>query len=311
MPAYHLARSVHVNASPQRVFETLSDYQTWTTWSPWLLSEPDAKVTISSNSNSVGSTYAWVGDVTGQGELEHLRLVPGQSIEDELRFIKPFKSIAKTAFALHAEREGTQLTWTMDGSMPWFLFWMVPMIKTMVGMDYQRGLLMIKDWIESGEIPSQTIVHDVVDVGPIRMAGIANRCPVAEIGPSMERTFSEARRELAREGLPTDGSMISVYTKLRMSDGVFEYLGGFTLPENAVVERSSKLKEWSLAESRAFHVEHLGSYRHLGNAWSVANALTRHRKLKQQRCGAFEIYRNDPKQVPENQWKTDIYLPLR
>ncbi len=101
------------------------------------------------NSAAVGSTYHWSGTVTGEGELVHKDLQPGRLIQDDLNFIKPFKSFAKTAFVLKPDRDGTQVTWNMDSSLPWFLFWMIPMMKTFIGMDYQRGLSMLKDLIET------------------------------------------------------------------------------------------------------------------------------------------------------------------
>jgi len=80
MPSYHVAREVEILASPQRVYEVLADYRTWKTWSPWLISEPEALVTVSDDPSSVGSQYAWKGKVTGEGELQHRKLAPKASL---------------------------------------------------------------------------------------------------------------------------------------------------------------------------------------------------------------------------------------
>lgn len=311
MPRYQVARSIQIDASLRRVYDVVADFGTWTTWSPWLLVEPQAKVTVSADPASVGSQYAWQGELTGQGELEHKRLEPEKYIEDELRFIKPFKSTCKVTFELAPQANGTHLTWTMDGGIPWFLFWMIPMFKTFIGMDYQRGLTMLKEWIETGAIQSKSIVRGVQQIGPLRMAGVAGQCHVDEVGAAMEKASAQARAEFARHGLPTEGGMIAVYTRFRVKAGIFEYLVGFQLPDNVSVPASVALKTWSLPASKAFHVEHVGSYRHLGNGWSVANQMVRHQKLKQSRCGAFEIYRTTPPSTPEAELQTDIYLPLR
>jgi hypothetical protein len=52
-------------------------------------------------------------------------------------------------------------------------------------------------------------------------------------------------------------------------------------------------------------------YRHLGNGWSVANQLVRHKKLKQQRTGAYEIYRITQPETAEEELLTEIHLPLK
>ena len=311
MPKYQVVRSISIDTNPQRAYEVIADFRTWTTWSPWLLCEPEAKVTVSDDPSSIGSQYAWKGDVTGVGELEHKQLQPSSRIEDELRFIKPIKSTCKVVFDFRPEGTGTHVTWTMDGTMPWFLFWLIPMVKTFVGMDFQRGLTMLKEWIETGRIQSKTIVHGVEQCGPIRMAGIAGSCKVSEVGPAMDKAFSKAREQFASVGLPLTGQMISVYTKFRVKDQIFDFVSGYLLPSNVSIPSTSTLQFWDLPSCNAFRVEHIGSYRHLGNGWSVANQLVQHKKLKQRKKGTYEIYRTIPPATPEDQLQTDIYLPLR
>lgn len=311
MPKYHVARSVLISAAAQRIYDVIADYQTWTTWSPWLLADPAAKVSVSTPANQIGSTYAWDGPVTGAGILTHQTMESGRRIVDRLEFLKPFKTTCSTSFEIVPEGNGTRVTWHMDAAMPWFLFWMIPMMKTFIGMDYQRGLNMMKEWIETGAIQSKSVVHGIETIGPLRMAGIANRCPVEEVGPAMDRTFGECKQEFAKMGLPTNGLMLSVYTKFQVKAGVFEYISGYTIPSGTQIASSSRLKTWELPSTQAFRVEHIGSYGHLGNGWSVANQLVRHKKLKQQKCGAFEIYRTMPPATPMQAAQTDIYLPIR
>jgi hypothetical protein len=59
-----------------------------------------------------------------------------------------------------------------------------------------------------------------------------------------------------------------------------------------------------------FRVEHIGAYKHLGNAWSIAKQVVRYKKMKQCRVGTYEIYRTVPP-TPEQELVTDIYLPLK
>ena len=190
MSRFHVCRSIHIKAAPEKVFDTISDFSTWTTWSPWLCAEPDAQVTVSEDPSSVGSLYAWTGAVVGAGEIEHRQLQPGRLIEDEIRFIKPFRSTSQVTFEMEPADEGTKLTWHMRGSLPWFLFWMRSQMEVFIGMDYERGLKMLKELTETGQILSQTTIHGVESVGPLRVAGIRKVCSVNEIGPAMEERFA-------------------------------------------------------------------------------------------------------------------------
>ena len=68
---------------------------------------------------------------------------------------------------------------------------------------------------------------------------------------------------------------------------------------------------WTLPATRAFRVDHTGSYKHLGNAWSAAYQHVRYKKLKQRKGLDFEIYRNDPNETPAAELQTSVFLPLK
>lgn len=313
MPKFHVSRSIEIQASPDEVFDNVSDFSTWTTWSPWLLAEPTANVTVSKDSSSVGSTYAWQGDVVGVGEMEHQSLTPGQKIESEIRFLKPFKSISKVVFEFAATSGGTQLTWHMYGSLPFFLFFMKPHMETFIGMDYERGLRMLKEWIETGAISSSVDVKGVQPVDGMTVVGVRKTSPLSEIGPAMNEAYSEADQRMAAAGVPTDGQMVSVYHRFDTKSGIFEFTSGYQVPEGKApaTTNSKGLSVWSLPATTAFRVDHRGKYDHLGNAWSAANQIARYKKMKQSKVGTFEIYKNKPETTPPEELETEIYLPLK
>ena len=186
MPRFHVERSIEIAVTPENAFDAVSDFSTWTTWSPWLIAEPDANVQVSADPSSIGSTYAWDGMITGQGEVEHIELLRGKSIVDEIRFLKPMKSISEVRFDFEPISNGTRVTWHMDGSLPWFMFWMTSMMNGWIGMDYARGLRMLEEWLETQAILSKVNVKGVVPIGPIQMAGIRKKCAVEEISSSRE-----------------------------------------------------------------------------------------------------------------------------
>lgn len=279
MPKYHVERSTEIEAPAHRVFETVVDYGTWTTWSPWLVAEPDAEVNVTSDSSSVGSVYSWKGDVTGQGEIEHRSLDPGKLIDDEIRFLKPFKSVSRVSFNLEETGSGTKITWNMDGSLPWFLFWMRPMMEAMIGMDYERGLRMLKEWIETGTIESKTTIKGIQPVDALRVVGVKRTTHMKDIGDAMDSAFAAADEKFSSAGLPKDGNMVSVYQNFNMKTQVMDFIAGYAVPASATFSDSG-LSDWSIPVGSAFHVEHIGRYEHLGNAWSAAHQHTRYKKMK-------------------------------
>ena len=311
MPKFDVQRSIEISASPDQVFDVVSNFNTWSIWSPWLIADPQATVTVSNDASSVGSLYQWSGDVCGAGEVEHVRLEQGRLIGEEIRFLKPFKSRSDVGFQIEPRGNGCRLTWSMHGSMPFLLFWMLPQMKTMIGMDYDRGLKMLKEWIETGRIESKVTVHGVEEVGPFRIAGVRSRYQLSECGDAMQRAFCESSEKLDAVGIPKDGPVMSVYHDVNLKNGVFDCTSGFSIPE-AATEIPASLSVWSTGSVKAFRVEHVGSYDHMGNGWSAAHQIVRHRKHKMsKRMGAFEIYRNNPADTPPAELRADIYLPLK
>lgn len=310
MPGFHVHRSTVVNDTPENVFEKVSDFSTWTTWSPWLCAEPDAEVNVSADSASVGSIYSWKGEVVGQGEVEHQKLEPGRRIEEEIRFVKPFKSKSRVLFDFEPAEGGTRVTWHMKGSMPWFLFWMIPQMEIFIGMDYERGLKMLKEWIETGTILSETKVRGIEPVGPLKIAGVRKTCSLKDVAPSMEAAFAEATDMFCKHDLPTGGAGASVYHHFDMKAQTFDYTSGFIVPESVDLAAAG-VSGWTIPSVRALRVDHIGSYENLGNGWSAAHQHARYKKLKQSKVGTFEIYRNDPAETAPADLLTEIYLPLK
>ncbi len=308
MPTYHVQRSTEIDASPEKVFEAVADYGTWSTWSPWLCVEPDAAVTISDDASSVGSSYHWSGLLVGEGQLEHRQLIAGQLIDDEIRFIKPFHSVARVTFEIQPAGQGAHVTWHMRGSLPWFLFWMRGKLETFIAMDYDRGLKMLKEWIETGQVLSQTKVEGIESVGPLRVVGVRGHCRLADTGQAIEEAFQTVADKL---GDRICGCLpMTVYHKFDLSAQTFDYTAGVALPDNGQSVPAG-LDVWSIPSRRALRVSHTGSYQNLGNAWSSAHQYARYKKIKLSKEPGYEVYLNDPHQTQPAELRTDVILLVK
>lgn len=307
MPKFAVDRSIVIQRSSEEVFDKVADFAHWREWSPWLCAEPNATVTVSDNSNSIGSKYAWEGKIVGAGELEHESLSPGSRIEDKIRFFKPFKSESNVVFDFEPDDNGTKVTWKMQGALPWFMFWMKPMMQSLISMDYERGLKMLKEWIETGQIKSKTENKGVQNIGPLCMAGVRRISKLSEVSKWMGGDLKIAKQKLDEQSIQINGCM-AVYHKFNLRTQQMEYTSGYITSD--VVDVPG-LNTWNIGNARALRCDHIGSYGHLGNGWFAANQIARNTKLKQSSAGAFEIYRNDPESVAEEDLVTEIYLPLK
>nr|MBX2883681.1 SRPBCC family protein [Granulosicoccus sp.] len=163
MPEMSVHSSETIDASASTVMAALEDFRTWPVWSPWLYTEPDATVTYEGEAGKPGHGYQWQGNKVGAGSMS-LQSRDERNLHLDLEFLKPFKSQADVSFALDSPTpESTTVTWTMDSKLPFFMFFYKATMVGMIRSDYRRGLMMLKDYLEHGEVLSNVKIEAIAD----------------------------------------------------------------------------------------------------------------------------------------------------
>ncbi|TWT70183.1 SRPBCC family protein [Crateriforma conspicua] len=310
MPAFHIQRTHRIAASAEQVFDAIADFRTWTTWSPWLKIDPDPTVTISTDPSSVGSTYDWQGDLVGQGGMKHRWLDRPRKIEIDLHFIKPFKSQSEVRFDIRSVGDETEVTWHMIGKLPWFLFWMKSSMEMFVGMDYERGLQMLAEYVKTGTVTSKLDVQGAQSLDRLRVLGIRESCSMDDIGPVMEKVFEKVHQRIAASGVNVPGNMISVYhPTCDLKTRYFDFTCGIETTDTDVTVDG--LDELTVDAGRYLKVRHTGRYQHLGNAWSGAAQYCQYKKLKMAKEPGLEFYPNSPQDTDPADLITDVYMAIK
>ena len=309
MPAYHVERSISINAPLQKVKDSLRNFKQWPKWSPWIIMEPDAALTYSDRQGQVGATYGWSGILVGSGSME-LMEVNEKHLKMQTTFLKPFRSTANIGFDLEEEGASTKVTWYMDGKLPFFMFWMTEKMKTYIGMDYERGLYMLKEYLETGSVASYVIIEGVIPMQEQDYAGIPRTCSIEELGEVMKNDFKALYVFMEEKGLSMDRVPFSIYNTFDMFKKESNYIACIPLEEN--VEIPNGWVRGKVERKNALKTIHTGSYLHLGNAWSTAMSFARMKKMKiASKPVGYEYYPNNPYDTPETKLITEIFLPLR
>jgi len=310
MPAYHVSRSIIINKPLEKIRESLIDYRQWPVWSPWLIMEPESKLTYSTNQSVVGAGYDWEGELTGKGSMKLLNIAD-HKLDMGLQFIKPLKSTAKVTFELEELRKNvTKLTWNMYSKLPFFLFWMVNKVKTYIGMDFERGLKMLKDFLESGAVPSAVKIKGVGKLKQQQYIGIKNQSRIGDIGKVMPDSFIKLKILMQENGLSNECLPFAIYETFDIQKDETRFISA--IPVDKAMPVSAPFIQGELTESDILKVLHTGRYEHLGNAWSTAMAYARSKKIKTTNTPiGIEFYLNDPTEVPEQDLLTEVVLPLR
>ncbi len=310
MPVYHVERSILIKAPAESIKNALTYYRQWPAWSPWLIMERSAQLNYSEKQGEAGSSYSWKGDLVGEGSMKCIA-IHDKRIDMKLDFITPFKSEADVYFELIEEGDATRVVWNMDGKLPFFLFFMVKMMKHWIGMDYERGLSMLKEYVETGEVLSRVEIKGITTVPAISYIGISKTCRLDEMGDVKPDCYKQLNDYLSEHQLPTDNVPFSIYHYLDKNTQKVGFTAAVPVPANS--PSTGILAYGELPATEALQVDHFGRYSHLGNAWSTAISFARYKKikLKKKKPMGFEFYPDDAEKVATSDLTTQVFLPLK
>jgi len=140
---YVVERSIAMAVPPEAVYQQVADFKAWDHWSPWAKLDPAMKTEFGGTQGVPGATYSWVGnDKVGEGRMTITEVTPPARVAIKLEFLKPFASVADTAFTLAPQGAGTRVTWTMAGKNDFLgkVMCVFMDMDKMIGKDFEKGL---------------------------------------------------------------------------------------------------------------------------------------------------------------------------
>lgn len=306
MLSYQVSRGIEIDKTQLEIINYLKDFKNWPEWSPWLILEPNCDLTYSPDQGRVGAGFQWNGTRIGTGAIV-LESTQAHRLDMELHFFRPFKSQAKVTFLVTPLNKGCLVEWRMQSRVPWFLFFLRGMFKSMVEMDYDRGLRMLKSQLETGKVLSELIEIGSRKQGEINYIGLPGVGVTQEIGPIMQENVARLYELVEQNNVRVTGELFSFYLSMDMKRGYFEFITCLPVEEGTSV--SGDVVTGTIPACDTFVIEHQGEYVFLGNAWSMAMSLTRYDgiKVKSKPLG-IERYLNDPNDTDKADLRTEVIL---
>lgn len=310
MPAFHVARSIVIDAAQDKVLAILRDYHQWPAWSPWLIMEPDCPLKFSGTQGEVGATYNWNCAMIGAGSMT-LVAASEHKLDMDLVFIRPFKSKARVVFEIEPAGDGQKVTWNMYGNLPFFMFFMTRMMKAWIGMDYDRGLKMLKRYVETGKVPSKLEIIGTGEMPPVTYIGIENSVPSLEaMGEIMSTDFKRLYALFEEKGWPIEEPPFSLYQHFDMATTASTFISAIPVKTSVAVDAPFICD--TLPAAGIFTIKHTGEYEFLGNAWGLAKTAAQHQKIKaRKKPMGIERYLNNPADTNPEDLQTEVVLLLK
>ncbi len=144
-------KEIVINKPKAEVFNYVKYLKNQQYYSKWATLDPNMKNEFRGTDGAPGFVNAWEGNKkVGKGEQEILSVSDGKW-ESELRFIKPFRSVAKATMTTEAVGDNaTKVTWGFTSKMnyPMNVMKLFMNMNEMVGKDFTIGLNNLKAVME-------------------------------------------------------------------------------------------------------------------------------------------------------------------
>lgn len=149
---YNVFRTVEIAKPKNEVFTYLRSLKNMDNWSPWANKDPNMEKKFTGTDGEVGSLSYWNGNKeVGEGEQEITKIIDGERIESELRFLKPWKSTSDCYMDVEELSNGnTQVKWGFSGNnkFPMTIMSLFKSMDSMVGPDFEEGMASLKALME-------------------------------------------------------------------------------------------------------------------------------------------------------------------
>jgi hypothetical protein len=145
-------KEIVINKPVGEVFNYIKYLKNQQNYSKWATLDPAMKNEFRGTDGQPGFVNSWSGNKkVGVGEQEITAIEEGKALHTDLRFIKPFKSFAKSTMTTEAvSSNSTKVTWGFESKMnyPMNVMKLFMNMSEMIGKDFSTGLGNLKTLLE-------------------------------------------------------------------------------------------------------------------------------------------------------------------
>ena len=302
---YEVKRSIYTSIPAATLYNYLYDFENWPEWNPWILEDPEMKLSFSQN-NSNQPEYRWEGK-EGNGTMKTLKTNAPFEIKQQMTF----EGFSSSDVSWNIKKDSDSLHWIMGGKMNFvmkiFTLQMGEM-ETMIGPYCKKGLYTINR-ILSTQLNKHRFVYKDTMVLPKQFylsrtfkSDKAALDSLIKIGSQELYEFAES------ENLNIIGDLFTIippsdFKNSSWSIGlpIEEY---FKTNHPAIKCRYSK-------ERMALKGLHLGPYKNIGLSWEIMYEKLNLINPKLQYY-PITIYKVDEESSPDPlEWETELLLPYK
>lgn len=312
---YKVEREVIIEAPKATIFKHISDYNNWKIWSPWINKDTNAVYNYSEQQGDVGASQSWEGNENiGVGSMETSKIEGNSLLEYKLKFKEPWEMESYGGFKLEDVAEGTKVTWTDKGDIPFGqrAFMVFMNMDKMIGPDFESGLNKLKEVAENDKSSISEYEIKTIDFPATTYLGLRHNVAFTELSSEL---FGNAYQAigifLSKNNLESAGMPAAIYFSWDMEKGTTEMAPVIPVknaPKN--LELTDGLEVFTTNSTKALTVDYYGPYEESEKPHEAISAYIIDNNIEIKGY-VIEEYANDPETVsgPE-EYLTKIYYLL-
>ena len=301
-----------IDAHPPIVFALINDFHRVSLWSPWLDTDPNARVVYAGPGRGVGATMTRDGSIIGTGSQVITETRPFELIET---VVNPRESGEhRSWFDLDSQNGMTTVTWSYEADQGYNIVarYFSLLLSGVVQRDYELGLSRLKDLAETlpnadfSDIEIEQISVDAVDIAFRSTTSVPEPSAMSD---AMGDAYFEILSFIDEHGLQEAGAPLSITRSFSGSELLFDAGIPVRGLDAATPRSDASVRIGQTYAGTVIRVRHVGSYRTLGQTHQKIAAYLA--ALDIERTGdAWESYVSDPTKVAEAELLTYIYYPV-
>ncbi len=304
---YKVERTAVIDAKPEAVYATVSDFTTWNEWSKWHKMDPEMEIKYGDVKAGEGATYSWKGEKAGAGTQTITKAVPNESIETHVTFEGMGEMDGQWIFE-PVEENQTRVTWTSTGEFPFFFRVMSLGMDEAIGKDFEEGLSNLKTTVES--MPKNPAVEiEMTTMEPMPYYGIKHDISWEELNSDFfGANYTELMTYLGDDGANMSMAPFAIFYEWDMENKRTVVEPGIAV--NSKKPGNDRIKKGMTHGGQALKAVHMGGY----DTEPEHNALTAYMEKNGLTLtgGVMEVYVTDPTEEPDTaKWITEIYYPVQ
>ena len=315
--SYKVARKRVVKAPAQVVYNTVNDYKTWVSWSPWL--EKDTLTEITYGKITVGkeASYAWKSDnnEVGEGSIQTTDVNPYKSISQKITF-KTWDSESDIDWNFKTVDGGTEVTWSMKGNMG-FMFKAYAAftggMDKQVGADYERGLEKLDSVVQQAIKKYSVTVDGLTTHSGGYYLYNTTSCKIDELATKKQEVMSKVKKYALQNKIQMAGAPFTLFHKYDEENNAVIFSSAIPVSERVITASGSGILTGMLTPFKALKTTLKGDVSNLKEAWETTYTYLSDNKLEQVLgSAAMEVQRASSMTTANPaEWVTEIYVPVK